>query len=453
MQFDWRSILRRPRPLGVVDTRGPRILGWAYDASIVGPLTIEFVVDGVKVGSTLADRYRIDLLSECPDGRCAFEFTLPPRVTDGSLRKVEVRVAGTTQPLLGGRFSSQLQATDYYTGLVRWVLRSGTWWTSAIREGGAVLLDGWCIAPPGTNEGIIRVNGHRADVTTGRHSEWKTTLPPGMTVRTFTGNVPIKNEEHLHISFGLERSFRPLQDLRYPLFDVDLPDAEHRKRVDGHGIEAAFNIGGYSTAHKLDTIASRYAGRPLAGLGPVLDWGCGCGRVSRFVARSGADLYGVDIDRENVLWCSAHIRGIFSEISPEPPTAFHNDFFGAIYGISVFTHLDRQYEAAWLKELHRIAKPGAILLLSIHGGMATVASGMVEHVFSPDFDDGFVDLGRNKDIDSVTNAGTYYRNVFHQPGHIAKTWGQYFDILSIEEGIVDNVQDLVVAQKPFPGAV
>jgi SAM-dependent methyltransferase len=447
--FDWRSLLQRPRPIGVVDTRGPRIIGWAYDASAGGPLTIDFIVDGIRAGSTVADRYRADLLSECPDGCCAFEFTLPPHLADGSVRAVEVRAQGTGRLLLGGRFSTQMLATDYYTGLVRWILRSGTWSTSATRQNDAVHLDGWCIAPSGVDEGIIRVNGRRIDATMSEGSgDWATRLPPGMTVRTFTATVPIGSEEHLHISFGLERSFRPLQDMRYPLFDVPMPDAARRKRVDGHGIEAGFNIGGYSTAHKLDTVASRFAGRPLAGLGPVLDWGCGCGRVSRFVARAGAELYGVDIDRENALWCSEHIRGTFAAISPDPPTAFDDDFFGAIYGISVFTHLDPHYEAAWLKELHRIAKPGAILLLSVLGGAASVASGVVERVFSPDSADGFVNLGRNRDIDSVTGASAYYRNVFHQPGYIAKTWGQYFDILSIEEGIVENMQDLVVARKP-----
>jgi SAM-dependent methyltransferase len=360
-----------------------------------------------------------------------------------------VRAQGTRRPLLGGRFSSHVLATDYYTGLVRWILRSGTWSTSAMRQDNTVHLDGWCIAPPGIDKGIIRVNGRQADVTMSEGSgDWSTRLPPGMTVRTFTGSVPVEDGEDLHISFGLAQSFRPLQDLRYPLFDVAMPEAARRKRVDGHGIEAGFNIGGYSTAHKLDTVASRFAGRPLAGLGPVLDWGCGCGRVSRFVARPGADLYGVDIDSENALWCSEHIRGTFAAISPDPPTAFDDDFFGAIYGISVFTHLDPHYEAAWLEELHRIAKPGAILLLSVLGGAASVASGVVERVFSPDSADGFVNLGRNRDIDSVTSASTYYRNVFHQPGYIAKTWGQYFEILSIEEGIVENMQDLVVARKP-----
>jgi hypothetical protein len=42
----------------------------------------------------------------------------------------------------------------------------------------------------------------------------------------------------------------------------------------------------------------------------------------------------------------------------------------------------------------------------------------------------------------------FYRNVFHQPGYIKRVWGRHFEILSIEEGIVGNYQDIVVARKP-----
>ena len=48
----------------------------------------------------------------------------------------------------------------------------------------------------------------------------------------------------------------------------------------------------------------------------------------------------------------------------------------------------------------------------------------------------------------MTRGNEYYRNVFHQPHPIAQVWGEYFDILSIEEGIVGNSQDLVIMRKP-----
>jgi len=142
-----------------------------------------------------------------------------------------------------------------------------------------------------------------------------------------------------------------------------------------------------------------------------------------------------------------HIAGNFTGLSLAPPTPFPDNSFAAIYGISVFTHLTQQYEELWLAELQRIARPGALLLLSVHGGAAAANAGMLEHLFSPEFAGGFTDLGRNPDIDAVTQGSGYYRNVFHQPGYIAKVWGRYFEIVTIEEGIIGNHQDLVVARK------
>ena len=128
-----------------------------------------------------------------------------------------------------------------------------------------------------------------------------------------------------------------------------------------------------------------------------------------------------------------------------PADRFADDFFGAICGISVFTHLTQHYEALWLAELHRIAQPGALLFLSVLGNVAAAHDNLLEEITSDA--DGFVDVGRNPGIDAVTQGSAYYRNVFHQPGYIGRVWGRHFEILSIEEGIVGNYQDLVVARK------
>jgi SAM-dependent methyltransferase len=449
MSFDWRSLLRRPRPVGVVDTRGPRVQGWAYDKAARQPLVLEILVDGTTVGTTTADRYRADLTSQCPDGRCAFEFTVPAHLRDGSERDIEVRELGAKRPLFGGRFKTRLIAEDHYLDQLRTMLRDGAWSAFARRDGAVAHIKGWYIAPPGAEGARITANGHALDLTIeDGNGGWRTPLPVGLSVCQFSATAPADDgTDTLVLSFGEQHAFRPLQDLTLPLFDVPLPNAEHRKRVDGHGDIAGFNLGGYSNALKLDAVARRFGGAPLAALGPVLDWGCGCGRVARFVARAGADLTGIDIDAENARWCAEHIRGKFIGVATEPPTPFADNTFAAIYGLSVFTHLDRPHETLWLEELHRIAKPGALLMLSVHGGLIAAYSGMLEHVFSPEFTDGFVDLGRNPDIDAVTGGSTYYRNVFHRPDYIAAVWSRYFEIVSIENGIIDNMQDLVVARK------
>lgn len=436
------------RRIGIVDTRGSRIQGWAVDRWTKKPVGLAFRVDGRVVGETVADRYRADLTTVSPDGRCAFEYSLPDAVLDGGIHLVEVSPRGTRRALTNGRFTTRLMPGDYFAGLSREMLRDGLWLLGGSREDGAVSLNGFTIAPPG-EEGHITVNGRPLEIATSDGSaHWRSALPAGMAVRSFAGTVALDPAwSELHLSFGGERPFNPLQDFYYPLFDVPMPDAERRARVAGPGTAFDFNLYGYTAAKKLDAIAQRYAGAPLAELGRVLDWGCGCGRVSRFVARQGAVLYGADIDAANVEWCAQNIDGSFAAISTEPPTAFANDFFGAIYGISVFTHLDRHYEALWLKELHRIARPGALLMVSVHGALAAARSGFLEHVLASEFAEGFADVGRSSDIDSVTHGSAYYRNVFHQPDYIAKVWGEYFEIVAIEKGIVGNYQDLVVARK------
>lgn len=447
MEF-FKKYFRSPF-VGVVDTRSARtISGWAINTRAAAPVTVDFHVDGRLAGSTVADRYRADLLSQSPHGRCAFEYTIPAEHFDGTEQTIEVRARGAAKPLTNGRFALRLHSPRCYEGLVREILRRGLWALAGALEDGAVHLGGWCISPPGSDEGRVTINGQPFTLKVREGAkDWKSPLPPGFSLCTFAGDLRLDPRwTEMHFSFGTGQPFHPLRDYHYPLFEIAMPEPQRRLRVAGHEAEFLFNLEGYSIAKKLDVLAQRFAGKPLNGLGPVLDWGCGCGRTGRFVARNGADLHGVDIDDDNVRWCSDHIKGRFATISPEPPTAFGDNSFGTIYGISVFTHLSQHHEALWLAELHRIAKPGALLFLSVLGSVAAARDNLLEQVTSDA--EGFVDVGRNPGIDAVTQGSDYYRNVFHQPDYIARVWGKYFEILAIEEGIVGNYQDLVVARKP-----
>ena len=432
---------------GVVDARiGRTIYGWAARRRDDRPVTVEIYIDGRIAGSAPADRYRADLVSQSPHGRCAFEYTIPAEYRHGSDYAIELRARGSAKPLTNGCFTVRLHPPAYYDTLLRDILRNGLWALAGAMAEWQVHLSGWFISPKNA-EGRITVNGESSALPIGSgNGGWKSPLPSGATVGIFEGSVPIdRRTDQLRFSFGAERPFHPLHDYYYPLFDVVMPEPERRIRVHGNDSEFTFNLEGYSTAIKLNALAQRFAGKPLAGLGPVLDWGCGCGRVGRFIARNGADLYGVDIDADNVAWCAAHINGRFTTIAPEPPTSYADNVFGAIYGISVLTHLTREYEALWLAELRRIAKPGGLVLLSVLGNVAAAREGLLEQVLS--HPEGFVDLGRNPAIDLVTQGSAYYRNVFHQAEYISRVWGHYFDILTIEPGVIGNYQDLVVARK------
>ncbi|RYY66632.1 MAG: class I SAM-dependent methyltransferase, partial [Chitinophagaceae bacterium] len=124
---------------------------------------------------------------------------------------------------------------------------------------------------------------------------------------------------------------------------------------------------GQATARWVIDQLSAYA--PLEGA-RLLDWGCGPARVLRHLPAllPGARFAGSDYNGATIDWCRAHIPGIdFRRNGVLPPLAFEDTSFDAAYALSVLTHLSEEAHAAWLTELHRILRPGGLLLLTTHG--------------------------------------------------------------------------------------
>lgn len=102
----------------------------------------------------------------------------------------------------------------------------------------------------------------------------------------------------------------------------------------------------------------------------VLDWGCGPARVVRHFPTLLPDtqFFGTDYNTTTIAWNTANIPNVsFKTNDTEPPTAFQDNFFMAIYGFSVFTHLSEKNHSLWLNELFRISKPNAVLIITTHG--------------------------------------------------------------------------------------
>ena len=103
----------------------------------------------------------------------------------------------------------------------------------------------------------------------------------------------------------------------------------------------------------------------------ILDWGCGPGRVIRHLPTAignECEYYGTDYNKKTIDWCSINLPGInFNCNSLEAKLPYEDNFFDAIYGISIFTHLSEELHYDWYTELHRILKPNGILFLTTQG--------------------------------------------------------------------------------------
>jgi SAM-dependent methyltransferase len=127
---------------------------------------------------------------------------------------------------------------------------------------------------------------------------------------------------------------------------------------------------GLSDAGEIRSAVIR-AGTDLAALDPILDFGCGSGRIIRHFAgpAKGLRLYGVDYNSQLVDWCRTNLPfATFSANHARPPLNFPPAMFGLVYAYSVFTHLPEDAQIDWRNEMARILRPGGYLWLTVLNG-------------------------------------------------------------------------------------
>jgi SAM-dependent methyltransferase len=110
-------------------------------------------------------------------------------------------------------------------------------------------------------------------------------------------------------------------------------------------------------------------GRRIEELGAILDFGCGCGRVTRnWIALRTTDVHGSDMNESAVEWCRRNLPfASFETNGLAPPLVFETAQFDLVYALSVFTHLPEELQLLWMRELERVLRPGGLLMLSTHG--------------------------------------------------------------------------------------
>jgi len=235
-----------------------------------------------------------------------------------------------------------------------------------------------------------------------------------------------------------------------PTLHADLPDEDRRFRVIGNRDPLAFLMSGCTDFNRLDRACAAVTGTHIAEHASILDWGCGCGRIARHLAPLTRNFSGCDIDIDNVAWCMEHLPGRYSASSLRPSLPYKEGAFDLIYGISVFTHFRTEIEALWLSELLRVAAPGALLLMTVHGQTTVdyarldVAArrALLKHIERK----GILCSGRNDQLDGHAVHEDEYVNVYHSQGYIHRAWGRLFEIVEVLRGYIFT-HDLVIMRK------
>ena len=212
---------------------------------------------------------------------------------------------------------------------------------------------------------------------------------------------------------------------------INLPPAELRYRVSSSPDAQNFIAIGKRCASDIQA-AVRRVGYDLSTFNSILDFGCGCGRTLIHLKDLAphAEFDGTDIDAGAIEWCEQNLRfAKFNVGNASPPTDYASDSFDFIYAISVFTHLDEDYQFRWLEELRRIAKPGGVLLLTVDSSLV----GEKDFVFQRSYEDGLFPA--------------WYQNAFHSERYVHENFGKYFEVMTYLPKGMNEHQDVVVLRK------
>lgn len=224
---------------------------------------------------------------------------------------------------------------------------------------------------------------------------------------------------------------------------LPLPPASLRYRVHGSKDVDSFLRTGRKCAEDVESALKRI-GRQLDSFQKILDFGCGCGRTLRWFADyfQQCDFYGADFDKEAISWCRKNIHfAKFAVNKPLPPLKYPSGMFDLIYALSVFTHLDEDYQFNWLSEVKRITKPKGILLITFQG----------EYCWKNLYKE---DIGRVKKrgfifIPAPQWAGlfpSWYQAAYHTKRYVLDNYSKYFRVLDYIPKGLNNHQDVVILE-------
>jgi SAM-dependent methyltransferase len=323
-------------------------------------------------------------------------------------------------------------------GIARTVGYFGT-----IENAGSLAIDGWILAPAGRMlDGCeLHLDGQRVAVAplhVMQEAQLPAYFPEGSAMGfAFTGirpSLPLRDFTRIDVTgcVGGQAVSRISTFLRTGVTFADPP--EHlMRRVTGNGDPRIVREAGARCAREfLDSLTAH---RPLRHVRRILDWGCGYGRVTQHLLDAmakhpGTQVDGCDLDREAIAWADANLRsGAFTVGTPEPPLPWPDGTFDAVLACSVFTHLTRELQEAWLREMQRVIAPGGMLLASVFSHEAEFSDSVHDPV-----------------LDGIAPDG-YYRFTVQSRAQVTAEWSRWFDLAEFVPYGLESAQHLVVMRR------
>jgi len=104
--------------------------------------------------------------------------------------------------------------------------------------------------------------------------------------------------------------------------------------------------------------------------GQVLEWGCGSGRVARWLVAQpewNQNYAGCDENVDAVRWLTTNL-GVDAVVAPrDPPLPFADESFAGVFTFTMLTRIDPRHHPQWYRELSRVLRPGGSLLVVTQG--------------------------------------------------------------------------------------
>jgi SAM-dependent methyltransferase len=214
------------------------------------------------------------------------------------------------------------------------------------------------------------------------------------------------------------------------------------------------------------SLLEHYASPDLVVPRRILDFGCGCGRLTRYLGLS--ERYrttGTDINQDHVDWCAANLPRVTTlrnEVVPPLPLADNSIDFA--FSLSVFSHLPERAALAWLSDLARVLAPGGLLIITTHGlnALQVIRPSKIHHAMFG-MDEAAVDvmserLGSERlvfvpysaEVVDAAKAGDEYGNTFISMDKAESLWGDLFETVYSKSGGLRGWQDVFVLRRRHP---